>query len=692
MAVIAASLFFGEQVRPTRRQPPDDPMTFQTQNTFKQALALHQQGQLGRAQDLYREVLLREPRHFDSLHLLGLTHVQAGDAEKGAGLIAQAIAVKADFAEAHYNMGNALLSLQRPAEALESFDTALRLAPRDPQYHFERGNALKDLGRLGEALSSYDEAIRLFPGSAEAHNNRGVTLKEAGRLAEALASYDAALSLKPQYAEAHGNRGNALKELGRLDEALAGYDAALGLKPDYAEAHSSRGNALARLGQLDAALASHDRALALKPDYAEGHNNRGLVLNELGRSEEALASYDAAIRLRPGYAEAYSNRGNALKDLRRMDEALASLHKAISLKPGFAEAHINLGNALNELDRTAEAIAHYEKAAQIDPASAMAPYNKSLVLLQLNHFREGFELYRWRWEGDGSGRAGPRTGIPAWDGLPTDGEVLLWAEQGVGDEVFFASMLSLIDPARHRIALSADRRLHPIFARSFPDIRLLDVETTRTSITGRFAAQAPIGDLGRILQADARMLGRRRYPYLATNRERCDEIRSNTDVPEGNLICGLSWRSGNAKVGAQRSLQLADLSPALHLPGVTFVNLQYGDVSEIGIVKERLGVEVIRSRDLDVFSDIDGLLALIDVCDVVITIDNLTAHLAGSIGKQGAVLIPRGGARHWYWGSEAKSFWYPSLQPILQREPGSWESAIAEASRYLVKLRGAVRA
>ena len=663
-------------------------MTARTQDTFRQALALHQQGQLGRAQDLYREVLQHDPRHFDSLHLLGLIHVQSGEAETGVELIARALAVRTDFAEAHYNMGNALLSLGRPGEALARFDAALRLNPRDPQYHFERGNALKDLGRIDDALSSYGKALGLSPGYAEAHNNMGIALKESGRLAEALASYDRALALRPRYAEAHGNRGNVLKEMGRLEEALASYDAALRLKPGYAEAHSNRGNALARLRKLDDALASHDRALALKPDYAEGHNNRGLVLKELGRLDEALASHDAAIRLRQGYAEAYSNRGNVLKDLGRMDEALASFGEAIRLKPDLVEAHINLGNALGDIGHIEEAVAEYDRAVAIDPSSAMALYNKSLALLQLQRFREGFDLYRWRWQGDGSGWTGPRTAIAAWHGAPVDGEVLLWAEQGLGDEVFFASLLSLLDLQRHRIALTADPRLHPIFARSFPQIRLLDASPMREAIAGDFAAQAPIGDLARILGADADMLAQRRYPSLAASRERRDAMRLAAHVPDGDILCGISWRSGNAKVGAQRSLQLADLLPVLEVPGVRFVNLQYGDVSEIDRVREEFGVEVMRPQGLDVFSDIDGLLALIDACDMVVTIDNVTAHLAGAIGKQAAVLVPRGGARHWYWGNDAESFWYPSLRLVFQDTPGNWDGAVTEASRLLRSARG----
>ena len=464
---------------------------------------------------------------------------------------------------------------------------------------------------------------------------------------------------------------------------MASYDHAIRLKPDYAEAYSNRGNALTQLKRLDDALASHDRALALRPAYAEACNNRANVLKELGRLEEALASYDRAIALKPDYAEAYSNRGNALKEMKRVDEAMASHAKALSLQPDYAEAYNNIGNLLKDIGQVDEAIAHYEEAARLRPSFAMARYNKSLLALQRHSFREGFDLYRLRWEADRSD-TGPQSTIPQWDGSPLPGEVLLWAEQGIGDEVFFASMLSLLDLDTMKFALSADKRLHPIYRRSLPGIRLVDSTSTRTSISGDYAAQAAIGDLGHILQLDAERIARRRYPYLFADAARTAQLRAANDVPEGNIICGLSWKSGNKKAGGDRSIELSNLAPLLALPGITFVNLQYGDVAaDVKAARAQSKADLRIIEDVDVFGDIDGVLALIDLCDVVVTIDNLTAHLAGAIGKHAAVLVPTGGGQHWYWGGESRSLWYPSLQLLYQQAIGDWAHPIREASQLL---------
>lgn len=666
-----------------QNKPSSHAMTSGIQETFQKALALHQRGRMAEARVLYEDVLRRDARHFDTLHLLGLIHVQEGNPEPGVELIARAIAIRSDFPEAHYNLGNALLSMRRPADALGHLDMAIRLNPRDPQYHFERGNALKELQRADEALAAFASALRLHPGFAEAHNNAGIVLREAERLGEALDRYDQAIRLKPDYAEAYSNRGNVLKDLGRLHEAVASHEQAIRLRPRYAEAFSNRGTALAQLKLFEEALASHDKALALRPDYAEAHNNRGNVLSELQRLEEALASYDTAIALRPDYAEAYSNRGNVLKEMKRPDEAMQNHDTAIALQPAYADAYNNRGNLLKDLGRAEEAYASYEKAALLKPSHVMARYNKSLLDLQRHSFRQGFDLYQLRWEADRND-PGPRTEIAKWDGAPTDGDVLLWAEQGIGDEVFFASLLSLIDHDRTPFSLSADRRLYPVYERSFPGIRLVDRAITRTTIIGDYAAQAPIGDLGHILRVDKDEISRRRYPYIFADQARTARLRTTSQIPAGHVVCGLSWRSGNTKAGGDRSIALSDLAPLLTVPGITFVNLQYGEVAaEIESARQTLGADVRCVEGVDVFSDIDGLLSLMDLCDMVVTIDNLTAHLAGAMGKPSSVLLPIGGGMHWYWGGESPSLWYPSLELLYQSRIGDWAGPVRAASSRL---------
>ena len=594
----------------------------------------------------------------------------------------------ASFAPAHYNKGDCLAALRKYAEAIAAYDRAIALQPGFAEAHCNRANALMAMGRPSDALSGYDRAVGLQPRFHQAHLSRGIALAALGRSEDALASLSAAIALVPAYADAHYNRGKLLRELGRFDEAIQSYDEAIRLNPSHVEAHNNRANVLKELKLYAEALESVDRAIMLKPDFTEAYTNRGNILLRLDRLEEALASHDVAVRLDPGSADAHNNRGNALKDLNRLEEALASFDLAIAIRPDFAEALSNRGNTLRELDRLPEATESFDRALALNPEEAGFRYNKAVVSLQRHFFREGFELYLSRWDSEDFEGRKPATQIPPWDGRQVEGELLLWAEQGIGDEVFYASMLTLLDITQHRVTVSADRRLHPAFARSFPGISLIDRMRTAREIVGPFAAQAPMANLGHLLGVDAGQIARRPNPYLLASAERKNQISADNPFLGKNLVCGLSWRSGNPRMGANRSLRLADLAPALGLSGVTFVNLQYGDVGcEIRETREQIGVEVHQLAGVDVFNDVDGLLAAIDLCDMVLTIDNVTAHLAGAAGKRSIVMVPKGKGRYWYWGGEEQSHWYPSLRLVYQATVGDWTPVITMAAGQLAQMK-----
>lgn len=302
---------------------------------LQQALALQQRGQLDQAERIYRLILAHVPDCFGALHLLGILEGQKGNAATAEAFFSQAIRINPSDALAHSNLGNVLLALGRPQEALAAYDRALGLKPDFAGACNGRGNALLELGRPREAIASYDRAVALQPDYAEALNNRGNVLLGLKRAEEALADYDLALALHPDYLDAINGRGNVLLALDRPEEALAAYHRALQLQPASLEAFISRGNVLLRLKRLPEALASYEGALAIKPDYPEALYNRGNVLLELKRRDEALASYDRALAIRPDYADALYNRGGLLIDLRRFDDAARCYARLLEVAPGY---------------------------------------------------------------------------------------------------------------------------------------------------------------------------------------------------------------------------------------------------------------------------------------------------------------------------------------------------------------------
>lgn len=403
-------------------------------------------------------------------------------------------------------------------------------------------------------------------------------------------------------------------------------------------------------------MASHDRAIELKPDSAQAWTNRGKTLNDLKQHEESLRSHDRSLALQPGYAQAWLNRGNSLKDLQRWEEAIASYEQAILAEPHYADAH----------------------------------YNKGLLQLQRREFDEGFKNYLHRWQTPSFLSPSARTQLPSWDPRQPDRKVFLWGEQGIGDEIFYAGLLPQALCTGSKLTLAADPRLHAIFGRSFPGIQIVDRAQADTGLAGsEFDAQAPMGDLGYLLQFDPAKPECARRPFLRPDAAKSSEFKADQWFGSGKRVCGIAWRSANKELGADKSIRLADLEPVLSNPSLSFVNLQYGDVdSEIHSFNALARGSIHQVRGLDIYNDIDGLLSLIDACDLVITTSNVTAHLAGSLGKRGCVMVPFAKGRIWYWHlNDIVSTWYPSLRVFYQDDPNSWSGTIQRVTQWVEDCR-----
>ena len=545
-------------------------------------------------------------------------------------------------------------------------------------------------GNYSLALTLFDKALKINPTVADVFNNRGNVLNQLKRFDDALANFTEAIRLKPDYADAFNNLGNTLKELGRFDDALTSYAEAIRINPNNADAFNNQGVALQKLKRFNDALTSYKEAVRLKPDFAEAFYNQGITLQELKRFEDAIASYSEAILINPDNADSFNNQGISLHELKRFDDALISYAQAIRLKPNYSDAFNNFGNTLKGLNRFDDALASYTEAIRIEPNNADAFYNRGLLRLLNCEFNDGFTDCLHRWNSKDFPSYPIKTTLPGCTPETFGKHVLLWAEQGLGDEVLYAGLLSEALNRDVSITLSADKRLLPILKRSFPEVRLIDNLVLRdSSVDEGYDFQAPVGDLGYLLKVDTALIKSTRSPYLKSDPQMRMRYRSALSSLGEGLACGIAWRSANKQFGADKSVNLNSFRSLLTSPGFSFVNLQYGDVgAEIQSAKEELGVTIHQIEGLDVFNDIDGLLALIDACDVVVTTSNVTAHLAGSAGKRAAVLVPYGKGKIWYWHKDHEySLWYPNLRLFYQDDPLDWTKPIDECTQWIRSLK-----
>jgi len=565
---------------------------------------------------------------------------------------------------------------------------AIALDSTQARSHTLLGMALGQIGRHQEALASLDRAIEL--GATNADGSRADALVALGRPAEAIASFDRALALDPNSIADWCNRGAALLDLGRAAEAAESFDHAIVLAPDFAQAHYNRGNALGVLGQYASALVSYDRALALDPSYVDALNNHANMLDRLDRPAEALASVQAALALAPAHAGALVTRSVLLRKLRRSAEALAGCERVLAANPQDVDALTVYGDLLIDLERFDDATAALDRLIALRPNADGAKWNKSLICLGLGRFQEGWPLYEHRWVG-AKGLVPRPYPQPRWNGERLEGPLMVWGEQGLGDEILHASMIPELIARTPSIVLEAEPRLVALFARSFPAVQVIALR--EELYAGPIDAQEPLGGLGRFFRTAWEDFPRREQGYLVPDAARVQALRGRL-AADGRAVVGISWVSKAPVGGASKSARLVDFDPLLRVPGCRFVDLQYGDTGAERVALARdCNVTVERLPDIDNTNDLDGLAALMAACDSIVTVSNTTAHLAGALGRPTWVMVPHGHARIWYWFHDRDvSPWYGRTRVRRQRSGEPWTAVVArvvqEVSPFVASARG----
>lgn len=539
-------------------------------------------------------------------------------------------------------------------------------------------------GDLKPAEQLLKKVLRKQPGNFDALHILGVIKGIENDKEEAIRLFKKALLIDQGNNFVYFNLAKALSESGRDEESLPHHVKATELAPDHHEAWLNYGRSQANLGLYDQAIASYDRAIQLNPDYAEAWYNKGVALDQLKRYSESIAAYEQALRIRADFVDAWVNKGAALDELKRYNEALADYEQAIRIQPAYAKAWNNKGFTLGELKRYDEAFVAYDKALDIQPDYAEANHNLGLLYLSLLQFDKGWEKYEWRWLTKSFDSPKLATQKPSWRGDRCSGRLLIWAEQGIGDQILYGSLLGNLKEFPQEKIISVESRLTPLFKRAFPEYTFLGKPSEVNAIDYDF--QIPMGSLGRYFRHSPQDFAKGVYPYFKADEALAGRLRQQIRQ-ENRLLCGLSWKSSNKNSGNDKSLSLLSLLPILSLENYQFVDLQYGDTgAEKSLLEEKFGISIHKAEEIDNYHDIDGLAALIRACDLVVTASNTTAHLAGALGKETLLLLPYNRGKFWYWHHiNGRSLWYPSVSVFEQQVPEDWTEPVVQIESLLKK-------
>ncbi len=474
---------------------------------------------------------------------------------------------------------------------------------------------------------------------------------------------------------------------GRLQEAEAIYRDVLAARPDHADANHYYGLVALQVGRNDIAAARIGRAIAVDGRKAIYHQNLGCALKALGRLDDAVSAFRRALALRPDYADAHYNLGNALHELGRFEEAVTAYRAALEIEPDSAKTHNNLGSTLKELCRFEESVAAYRRALDGGLDGAETHHNLADSLLAMSCFEEGWREYEYR-----PVRPLP-VAAPAWDGGALDGKtILVHSEQGVGDEILFASCLpDLIARAGHCV-IECELRLERLFARSFPTSTVYGAhrdDTDWLAMAPPIDVQVRLASLMRHLRPNIDSFPDHHgylLPDPVARKRFADRLAALGPGPK----VGISWRSMRGSRWHDFYTALDEWREIFGLPGVHFVNLQYDDSGpEVAEVNERLGVHVHDFADLDLLNDLDGVAALVATLDLVIAPANAVTALAGALGAPLWIFTPE---LNWcMFGTDAYP-WFPDATVYRRTaDMADWGIVLARVARDLAALIAAER-
>ncbi len=470
----------------------------------------------------------------------------------------------------------------------------------------------------------------------------------------------------------------SLIDAGRLEEAGRIYTGLIRRFPGDPRLRHLSGLTLYERNRLPEALAELEKAVELSPAEAVFRRSLGDCLAAMGQSEKAVAQYRAAASLGleddPGLLLGL---GNALAGCGDIIEAQACYRKAITLDGTDKQALNNLGKLLHGCGQTDTAISFYRRALDIDPDYAPARFNLSSALLMSGNYRQGWQEYEWRFACHGSSIYPHRLEAPRWHGEPFAGTLLVHAEQGYGDMIFFARYLPLAKKMTGTLVLEAHKPLVSLLSRMEAVDRVVEFDPDQKPAAGH-QLQVPVGSLPLVLGAYNPLAVDNR-PYLQAD-ERRRALWAARLGDSGKFRVGLVWSGSGLDPRRDISPQL--LEPLARMENVEFFSLQKGPAAAL---PENSPLRS-RVRSLGaMIKDFDDTAAICAGLDLLISVDTAAAHLAGAMGLPVWVLLPR--VPDWRWQPEGETCsWYPSATCLRQQEEGDWRPVIAKMVRRLARL------
>ena len=645
-------------------------------------LSYAQLGNFAEAKTKLSDAILVETKNADAYYNFGIVCKQLGEFNEAIEAYRKCVAINPNHQDALNNLGNIHLVQKDFATAEQCYRRLLTLNPKNHLAYLNLGNLFKDQNKPFEACEAYERVIDLEPGNIDALYNLALLLQNQNKLEEAKKRYEEIIARVPNHSNAQNNLGKIYIDTGELDKATRHLDASLKSNPDNTSAQINASIILSERGEYQEAISQLKNVLVKEPKHLDALVHLGNIYLESDNLEKAEYCYTEALNHSDDFVDAINNLGNVYRVKFDLDTAEKHYLKALSINPNYFQSLNNMGILERARGNNKKSLSYYDKSLSISPENYDCLWNKALILLAMGHLNEGVKLYDVRWEAKNFTSEPLRTTKPYWLGSPSP-QVLLWAEQGIGDEVMFSSLILDAYKINKKLTVAVDKRLIPLFRRSFPE-DILFVPSNHSDIHEfPFEEHMPLGSLMGIVELSDVAFKRRASQFLRADKDRVKKIRDNLQLKPGQRVIGISWKTVNKRSDRLRNCDLVEMLGNLNADNRCFVNLQYGDVDdELRLAEELTGIRVYNSREMSKGQDIDGFAALVCACDHVVSIDNSTVHFAGALGADTHVMLPVG--PDWRWGiGRDTSYWYQSVTLYYQSEIGEFGPVLDRVSDRL---------
>jgi len=381
-------------------------------------------------------------------------------------------------------------------------------------------------------------------------------------------------------------------------------------------------------------------------------------------------------------AKSIFDKGLAAAGEGKYDEAIGILENINQIHPALVAAALQTGRCHWEMHRWQPARKYFELAHRLDPTNDDTAWTLGLLSLQMGDFKAGWEGYERRWGSKTFNSPRISTIHPQWErGLGLK-RPIVWTEQGIGDQILYASLIEALAKEVESVVVLIDMRLAPLLQRGCKASNVRFLPHNAKVKMSEHDSHIPIASMGKYFIHNIKDIIRNRSEgYIKADPHRVNLLKKEYGL-ENKRIIGLSWASTAPVIGEHKSVGLEGFRSLFDIPNSVFINLQYGKPQD----EAKDFHPNLISTHIDTFLDLENVAALMELCDVIVSPSNANVHLAAAMGKPVMLLDAN---KLWYWNNRAgyRSLWYPEVR-IFQRENmnAPWDLQVKQVKEELERM------